>query len=151
MVIFLPGYLRCGLAEWWAAFKGERERLRTLYPHLPKAVSDGIEAWKSAHPEPEVTLEDVLKHIDHIRARIGSEHIGLGGDFDGMGSAPKGLEDVSKYPNLVAALFDRGYSEMEIRGIVGLNALRVMRGVEATAKKLSANSPEDTPSLHWVE
>jgi membrane dipeptidase len=151
MVIFLPAYLRCELAEWWASFKGERERLRTLYPHLPEAVSEGIKSWKVAHPEPKVALEDVLQHIDHIRSRIGAEHIGLGGDFDGMGSAPEGLEDVSKYPNLVAALFDRGYSEMEIRGIVGLNALRVMSGVEATAKKLSAIPPEETPALHWVE
>ena len=151
MVIFLTGYLDCARSQWWANMSGEKARLKSLYPHRPKAVDEGLITWKNEHPAPKVDLMKVVEHIDYIRGRIGAEHIGLGGDFDGMGPGPIGLEDVSKYPDLIATLLERGYSEKEVKGIIGENTLRVMRGVEETARRLSHKPADERAPLHWVE
>ena len=151
MVIFLTGYLNCERAQWYAASRGERARLQSVYPGRPEAVEEGVKTWRSLHPAPRVDLMDVVRHIDYIRERIGAEHIGLGGDFDGMGAGPIGLEDVSKYPDLIAKLLERGYSEHEVKGIIGENTLRVMRGVEQTAKRLRKREADERPALHWVQ
>jgi membrane dipeptidase len=82
----------------------------------------------------------VADHIDHVRDLIGPDHIGIGSDYDGMASVPIGLEDVSTYPNLVVELLRRGYSDEDVRKIIGLNILRVMREVEAVAADLRATT-----------
>ena len=77
----------------------------------------------------------MLDHIDHVKALIGVEHIGVGSDYDGVGdSLPVGLKDVSDYPNLVQGLLDRGYSEKEIQMILGENLMRVWKAVEDYAE-----------------
>ena len=83
----------------------------------------------------------VADHIDHIRKVAGIDHIGLGGDFDGIDSVVEGLEDVSKYPALTEELLRRGYSDEDIRKILGLNILRVMRKAEAVARSLKDTPP----------
>ena len=75
------------------------------------------------------TVEDAAECIDHIAKVAGIDHVGIGSDFDGIPSVPKGLEDVSKMPNLTAALMKRGYSEKDIQKIMGENFLRVVREV----------------------
>jgi membrane dipeptidase len=80
----------------------------------------------------------VADHIDHIRKIAGIDHIGLGGDFDGITSVVSGLEDVSTYPALTAELLKRGYSDDDIRKILGLNVLRVMREAEKVSKTLQS-------------
>jgi membrane dipeptidase len=82
------------------------------------------------------TVQDVADHIDHVVNLAGIEHVGLGSDFDGVFALPKGLQDASGYPNLVAELLRRDYSEDEIRKILGENILRVWEEVEATAERL---------------
>lgn len=85
-------------------------------------------------PFPYATLDDVLDHIDYIVGLTSVEHVGIGSDYDGVGdSLPIGLKDVSSYPNLVEGLLQRGYSDAEIRKILGGNLLRVWREVEAAA------------------
>jgi len=73
------------------------------------------------------TLADAVAHIDHVVKVAGIDHVGIGSDFDGISSVPAGLEDVSKMPTLTAALLQRGYSEMDIKKILGGNHLRVLR------------------------
>jgi membrane dipeptidase len=80
---------------------------------------------------PPATLADVVAHIDHIVKIAGINAVGIGSDFDGIGCAPQGLEDVAKFPNLTRALLEKGYSADDIRKIYGGNTLRVMRAVEA--------------------
>ena len=80
------------------------------------------------------TVQDVADHIDHVVDLVGVEHVGLGSDYDGVFALPKGLTDASGYPNLVAELLRRGYTDEEIAQILGGNALRVWREVEATAQ-----------------
>jgi membrane dipeptidase len=75
------------------------------------------------------TVEDAATCIDHIVKVAGIDHVGIGSDFDGIPSVPRGLEDVSKMPNLTAALLKRGYTEKDIRKIMGENFLRVVREV----------------------
>jgi len=75
------------------------------------------------------TVEDAAACVDHIIMVAGIDHVGIGSDFDGIGTVPKGLEDVSKMPNLTAALMKRGYTEADIQKIMGGNFLRVIREV----------------------
>jgi membrane dipeptidase len=79
------------------------------------------------------SLSDVVAHIDHVVKVAGVDAVGIGSDFDGIFCAPKGLEDVSKFPNLTRALLEKGYTAQDIRKIYGQNLLRVMRAVEAAA------------------
>ena len=75
------------------------------------------------------TLSDVADHVDHIVKVAGIDHVGIGSDFDGITSPPEGLQDISKMPSLVAVLLKRGYSEPDIKKILGGNYLRVIREV----------------------
>ena len=90
---------------------------------------------------PFATLDNVLDHIDHVVALAGVDHVGIGSDFDGVGdSLPVGLKDVSAYPNLIKGLLDRGYSEADIRKILGENLLRVWQAVEDYAATTSSST-----------
>jgi membrane dipeptidase len=85
---------------------------------------------------PKVGLDAVLHVIDHAVKVAGADHVGFGSDFDGVsGMVPAGMEDVSKYPDLVRGLIDLGYSDEDIRKIMGENLLRVMRAAEEAAGK----------------
>ena len=92
-------------------------------------------------PLPYASLDDVLDHFDHVVKLAGVDHVGIGSDFDGVGdSLPTGLKDVSSYPNLIAGLLQRGYSEEDIRKILGENVLRVWEAVEAYAAMTSSST-----------
>jgi len=89
-------------------------------------------------PLPFASVEDVLDHFDHVVELTGIDHVGIGSDYDGVGdSLPTGLKDVSSYPNLIAGLLKRGYSEDDVRKILGENLLRVWKEVEAYAATTS--------------
>ena len=86
--------------------------------------------------KPNVTLSQVVRHIIHIGELIGYDHVGLGTDYDGIINTPKGLEDVSKFPDLVAELLRRGVSDEDAAKIVGQNLLRVWKEADAVAARL---------------
>lgn len=87
------------------------------------------------------SLDDVLDHFDHVVNLTGVDHVGIGSDYDGVGdSLPDGLKDVSSYPNLIAGLLKRGYSEEDVRKILGENLLRVWEAVEAYAASTSSST-----------
>jgi membrane dipeptidase len=92
-------------------------------------------------PLPYASLDDVLDHFDHIVNLVGIDHVGIGSDYNGVGDTlPIGLKDVSSYPNLVAGLLRRGYSEEDIRKILGENLLRVWTAVEDYAATTSSST-----------
>lgn len=96
-----------------------------------RAAEDFSREYRERHPFPYATLGDVADHFDHVVKLVGVDHVGLGSDFDGVGdSLPVGLKSVADYPNLVAELMRRGYSETDLRKILGGNLLRVWREVE---------------------
>ncbi len=89
-------------------------------------AQDVIKAYQKEHPTPYATVSDVADHIDHIVRLAGIDHVGIGSDFDGVGdSLPIGLKSVADYPNLLAELLRRKYSEDDIKKICGENLLRV--------------------------
>ena len=118
-----------------------REELAPLRETLDdEAMAKAVADYRAANPPPEVTMDDVIDHIDHIRDVGGIDIIGLGADYDGMPPGPVGLEDVSTYPALLAELLRRGYSDEDIAKIAGENVLRAMAQAEAVAKELRAST-----------
>jgi membrane dipeptidase len=77
-----------------------------------------------------------VRHVEHVREVAGVDHVGLGGDYDGTGTLPEGLEDVASYPRLLAALADRGWSDDDLGALTSGNVLRVLREAEAGAHEL---------------
>jgi membrane dipeptidase len=146
MVSFVPGFTTPEAAAWDAAHEAESARLEALSPKDPAAVKAGIAAWLQAHPAPKVTLAQVADHIDYIRKVAGIDYVGYGSDFDGISSTPAGLEDVSTFPALTAELLRRGYTEIEVKKVLGLNLLRVMRAAEAAAVRMAAAPPAKGPA-----
>lgn len=114
MVTFVPGFVSQEVADYNAR----------------------DEAWRAANPAPRATIIQVADHIDHLRKVAGIDHIGLGGDFDGITQVVLGLEDVATYPDLLAELLRRGYSDEDVRKIAGKNILRVLKRAEDVARTL---------------
>ena len=102
---------------------------------------------------PNSTLHQVARHITHIGNLIGYDHVGLGSDFDGIPSTPKGLDDVSKYPDLVAELLRMGVSDSDAAKVVGRNILRVWGHAEEVALKMQEEGvlpvQDHVPKMHW--
>ena len=141
MVTFVPGFVSETVRTWNSARSAEDARLKSLNPGDPAAVTAGLTVWTTAHPVPVATITDVVAHIQHIRDVAGIDHVGLGGDYDGVDSLPVGLEGVDAYPRLLAALMANGWTEADIRKLAGENMLRVMRAVEAVAASKRGERP----------
>ena len=132
MVTFVPKFVNQEVSDWTAE-------------GLAAAAEEGIdtddldaehaflERYRSEHPAPVATLDDVVNHVEHVREVAGVEHIGLGGDYDGVDRLPTGLEDVSTYPRLLAALADRGWSDDDLARLTCRNVLRAMGDAGLTA------------------
>ena len=88
---------------------------------------------------PEPSWEQIIEHIDHAVKIAGADHVGLGSDFDGAWM-PRGMDDASKLPQITQALLRRGYSDEDVRKILGGNLLRVMEQVERVARDLGGNT-----------
>jgi membrane dipeptidase len=90
----------------------------------------------------------VVAHVEHVREVAGIDHVGLGGDYDGVDRLPEGLDDVSSYPRLLAALADRGWSPSDLGRLTSGNLLRVMHEGEAVSARLRS---ERGPSLATIQ
>lgn len=115
-----------------AAMKFMAENPGMTYADLAKEFLPQFEAEHGGFPY--ASIDDVLDHFDHVVNLVGVDHVGIGSDYDGVGDTlPTGLKDVSAYPNLIEGLLNRGYSEADIRKVLGENLLRVWSEVEANA------------------
>ena len=108
---------------------------------LPGVRGEDADIAEYKKKVPPASLADVVAHIDHAVKVGGIDAVGIGSDFDGVSCTPTGLEDVSKFPNLTRALLEKGYSAGDVRKIYSGNTLRVMRAVEAEAKKEQSSGP----------
>ncbi|MDP1572142.1 MAG: dipeptidase [Vicinamibacterales bacterium] len=133
MVTFVPGFLSQDVADHGRRLQSQTQLLGAQHGADKAAFDQALGAWHAANPEPRATLAQAADHIDHIRRVAGIDHIGIGGDFDGISTVPVGLEDVSTYPALTAELLRRNYTDDEVKKILGLNVLRVMRQAERVA------------------
>lgn len=148
------------MVNFYSAFIDSDYLKASSDPEKVKQREAEVEAYKKAHPHPDgspVTydetaaiekkwaaqfsrppLKSLIDHIDHVAKVAGIDHVGLGSDFDGVTSLPEGIDSVADLPKITQALLERGYTREQIDKILGGNFLRVMREVEATAKRLQA-------------
>ncbi|PYP59163.1 MAG: membrane dipeptidase [Gemmatimonadetes bacterium] len=130
MVNFNPGFVSEAVRLYEDSMESRARALRAAGA-AATSVAESTKAWVARAPK--ATLGQVADHIEHIRAVAGVDHVGLGSDFDGITEVPVGLEDVSKFPDLIAELLRRGWSEQDVSKVAGLNALRVLRVTEQVA------------------
>ncbi|MDQ3403291.1 MAG: dipeptidase [Actinomycetota bacterium] len=133
MVTFVPAFVSPAVARWEDDLRAAMSAAGENHADLA-ARSRFTAAWGGAKHEPKATLSDVVAHVEYARERIGVDHIGLGGDYDGCTTLPTGLGDVGGYPNLIGALLDRGWSEDDCAKLSGRNALRALRSAEEVAR-----------------
>ena len=137
MVNFIPAYVDPNHPRWSVARDEELERLRRDLDD-EREIERRLQDWTSRNPEPRGSLSQVADHIDHIRDVAGIEHVGIGSDFYDAGgpSMAEGLGDVTRFPALVAELLARGYTDEDVKKVVGENLLRVMREAERASEAL---------------
>jgi membrane dipeptidase len=144
MVTFVPGFVSPKVNAWNKLQTAEQDRLKAALPNDAAAVKAGVDKWTAANPAPPATIAEVADHVDHIRKIAGIDHIGIGSDFDGITQTVQDLDNVSTYPRLTAELLRRGYSDEDVKKILGLNILRVMREAEKVSKRLQAERGPST-------
>ncbi|GAC1396395.1 MAG: dipeptidase [Pyrinomonadaceae bacterium] len=134
MVNFYPAFLS---KEYAAADRARDERLKPQldalkeqYKNDPKRLETETKKLLDANPIPPVPLSVLIDHIDHIKQVAGIDHVGLGSDFDGVPSLPEGMKDVAQLPNITYELLKRGYTEQDVRKVLGENLLRVLEANE---------------------
>lgn len=145
MVVGYPDFLSEAIRQRAAGRAAEAARLGSLWQGQPAAVAAALAEWDAANPAPVATAADMADHVDHVRRVAGIDHIGIGGDYDGIPSGPVGMEDVAGYPALFTELARRGYSQADLEKIASRNMMRVLRAAEAYAASQSGMAPLETP------
>lgn len=135
MVTFVPGFISQEIADIWMVQERVEKQLKAEVPDKRERKAR-VRQWEGEHPFRPATVQQVADHVEHVRAVAGVEHVGIGGDYDGVGVMPEGMGDVSSYPVLFAELRRRGWSDDELRKLAGRNVLRVLRDAEAIASDL---------------
>jgi membrane dipeptidase len=123
--------------------KAQQDLLNEKYKNDPERLAEEGDKLEAANPLSPLPLSKLIDHIDYIVKIAGIDHVGLGADFDGATDFPEGAQDVSMLPNITYELLKRGYSEKDIRKILGENFLRVFAEAERTAHSLSKNISGD--------
>jgi len=141
MVNFYSAYVSDGFRKWNAEEAAEEARAKSLFNGRPEQREAAIAAWKAANPAPLVTVGQVADHVDHVAKVAGYDHVGIGGDLDGIEAAPEGLGTVSGYPLLFAELIRRGWSDANLGKLAGANVLRVLRQAEQVAASMKNEPP----------
>jgi membrane dipeptidase len=136
MVPFVVGFVSPAALLYDQSTRPAMKELRQRYGDDTAAITRAVKEWKTTHPAPRATLSQVADQIEYVRKVAGVDHVGIGGDFDGISEVVVGLEDVSTYPALFAELARRGWSDDDLRKLAGENFLRVFAQAEAVAKRL---------------
>jgi membrane dipeptidase len=140
MVNFVPAFVSQACRDWAQEFIEDMKQRGFDLHNVPGRGQMRAEraAWEAEHPRPRVTLAEVADHVEHVREVAGVDHVGIGSDYDGVDWLPEGLEDVSRYPALIAELLGRGWSEADCGKLASGNVVRTMRDAEAAARAISA-------------
>jgi membrane dipeptidase len=141
MVNFVPDFISDAVWHWGAEKNAEEARLKVFHRSSKAEVEAGLKAWEATHPRPVVTVAAVADHINHVAKVAGHDHVGLGGDFDGIPYTPEGLTGVQDYPALFAELIRRGWSDADLAKLAGGNVLRALRQAEAVSASLETTAP----------
>jgi membrane dipeptidase len=151
MVTFVPAFVRTACRDWWREYMGFEKALTAEQPYHGPQWRAERDAWVARNPGPECTVADVADHVDHVRAVAGVDHVGIGGDFDGVMVQPTGLSGVDSYPNLLAELASRGWSDAELAKLTWHNALRVLRDTESAARAAQAQRGPSSATLSQLD
>ncbi|MDQ3479339.1 MAG: dipeptidase [Pseudomonadota bacterium] len=137
MITFVPQFLSAQSWERGRNRTAEEARLKALYSYSKARVDAALKAWDSANPAPPVNVPKVADHIEHVVRIAGHDHVGIGGDLDGISSTVVGLGGAEGYPLLFAELIRRGWSDSNLAKLAGGNVLRAMRAAEQVAASTS--------------
>ncbi|MFD5124221.1 dipeptidase [Streptomyces sp. NPDC058385] len=151
MATFVPKFVLQAAVDWTAAAD---DNLRAHGFHHLDTSAQAMKlhrAFEEAHPRPVATVSTVADHLDHMREVAGVDHIGIGGDYDGTAFLPDGLGDVSGYPNLIAELVDRGWSDADLAKLTWQNAVRVLGGAEDVARDEQARRGPSNATLDQLD
>jgi membrane dipeptidase len=143
MVNFYLGHLSEPFRQWSAAKAAEDARLKSLFVGQPERRDAAMKEWAAAHTAPKADVGIVADHIDYVAKTAGYDHVGIGGDLEGIDidEAPTGMNSVSAYPLLFAELIRRAWSDEHLAKLAGGNALRVLRQAEAVAASMKDEPP----------
>lgn len=141
MITFVPGFIDDAIWQWSARQDGESTRLDSLFTGDPEGKAAALAEWEAANPRPLTNVAAVADHVDHVARVAGHDHVGIGGDFDGISSTIPGLDSVDDYPNLFAELIRRGWSDENLAKLAGGNFLRALRGAESVAAQMADVPP----------
>ncbi|MFB7162515.1 dipeptidase [Streptomyces sp. NPDC058320] len=151
MATFVPKFVLQAAVDWTAAAD---DNLRAHGLHHLDTSEEAMKlhrAFEEAHPRPVATVSTVADHLDHMREVAGVDHIGIGGDYDGTAFLPDGLGDVSGYPNLIAELVDRGWSDTDLAKLTWQNAVRVLGAAEDVARDEQARRGPSNATLDQLD
>jgi membrane dipeptidase len=130
-------------AERDRRLKAQQDAIDEKYKNDPERRAEESDKLEAAHPLPPLPISKLIDHIDHIVKVAGIDHVGIGADFDGANDMPEGAQDVSMLPNITYELLKRGYSERDIRKILGENFLRAFAEAERVARTMSKSISGD--------
>ncbi|HVG29150.1 MAG TPA: dipeptidase [Pyrinomonadaceae bacterium] len=154
MVNFYPAFIS---TDYYNADRARDERLRSQRDALRAQYKDDAERLEAelkkltdANPIPKVPLSVLIDHFDHIAKVAGIDHVGIGSDFDGVPDLPAGMDDISKLPAITYELLRRGYSEADVRKVLGENFLRAFAQAERVARAANAGQLSGTGSLRRI-
>ena len=152
MAVFLGQFVSDALRRHGEPGVELEEAYEREHPDAPPSEARAVRhSWLAANPPPKATLGQLVDHIDHLVEVMGPGNVGIGSDFDGGELLPEGIEDVSRFPYLIAELLRRGYAEDDVRAIAGGNVLRVMRGAEAAASRIQAERPPSEATIESLD
>jgi membrane dipeptidase len=151
MVPFVNGFVSPKVHARDVAEEQAAKEAAQRFPNDSAAVEREMTAWHAAHPPNRASIADVADHIEHVRDVAGVDHVGIGSDFDGIDDVIPGLENVSKFPNLLAELARRGWSDVDLRKVAGENFIRVFTQAEAVAAKLQKERKPSTATIEQLD
>lgn len=123
--------------------KPQQDAIDAKYKDDPERRAEESDKLEQANPLPPLPISKLIDHIDHIVKVAGVDHVGIGADFDGANDMPQGAQDVSMLPNITYELLKRGYSEQDIRKILGGNVLRAFAEAERVSRSMSRSISGD--------
>lgn len=151
MVPFVTAFVSPEVAAYDRDEQVFTAELRKKYGTDTASIRRETRARRAEHPVPKATLSQVADQIEYVKRIVGPDHVGIGGDFDGITDVVVGLEDVSKYPALFAELVHRGWSDEDLRKLAGENILRVLEQAEQVAARLQKTRGPSTKTIAQLD
>ena len=137
MITFVPPFLSADFWQWSRERSAQETRLKSLYSFSKAKVDEGLKTWEAANPKPVLNVGIVADHIDHVAKVAGHDHVGIGGDLDGIDQTVPGLGSVDGYPLLFAELIRRGWSDQNLAKLAGGNFLRALKAAEKVSASMA--------------